>query len=202
MSDDNDRVDHYRRERSKLRQLAVDSQIATPLEQADSPPAAHARSSSSPSLFDLAREQGSAPKVPPITKAKPSASYSHRSHQSVSAHAARPQSQVAEIDSVSPPIHLTFDNNPAFAKHLDKLHFLIPDRLAYVAATSEVISNLKDDARCLNVSVVSSYLHRQYVPLCADFGPVALNVVHRFCQVRTLRPCALLDGCNGSKACA
>jgi hypothetical protein len=83
--------------------------------------------------------------------------------------------------------HLAFDENPAFAKHLDKLHFLIPGRLAYVAMTPVEITSLKDDARCLNVTVTSSYLHRQYVPFCADFGPVALNVVHRFCQVVTRR---------------
>ncbi len=183
MCDDNDRVDHYRRERSKLRQLAADSQIAAPLEKTDSPSSALASSSSSStSLFDLAREQGNAPKVPPLAKARPSASFSlPRVHQSVSD---RPQSQVAQIDPVSPLIYM---ESPAFAKQLDKLHFLIPDRLAYFAATSEEISNLQYDARCLNVSVVSSYLHRQYVPLCADFGPVPLNVVHRFCQVLTPR---------------
>jgi hypothetical protein len=67
------------------------------------------------------------------------------------------------------------------------LHFLIPDCLAFVAKTPIEITNLKEDARDLKVSVISSYLHREYAPLCADFGPVALNVVHRFCQVLTLR---------------
>ena len=99
----------------------------------------------------------------------------------------RPQSnRGAENDPGSPEVPMntpTLNLSPAFAKHLDKLHFLIPGRLAYAALTPVEISEMKDDLRCSNVSVVSSYLHRQYVPLCADFGPVALNVVHRFCQV-------------------
>jgi hypothetical protein len=184
-ADDNAGLDHYRRERSRqLRQLEMQNQIVAPLEKPDSPPAALFRSGSSPSLFDLAREAENAPKVPPIVKAKPSASFSlPRIHNSVSI---KPQSRVPAIDPGSPTVSLsnmTFEQNPAFAKHLDKLHFLIPGRLAYVAMTPSEISDMKDDARLSNASVVSSYLHRQYVPLCADFGPVALNVVHRFCQV-------------------
>ena len=191
-ADENVGVDHYRRERSRqLRQLAVDRQIAVPLEKADSPPAALARSGSSPSLFDMAREQTSAPKVPPIVKAKASASFSLPRIHTLSS-SIKPQSNCApEIDPGSPvPLkNLAFERSPAFANHLEKLHFLIPGRLAYAAMTPVEISNMKDDARCLNVTVVSSYLHKQYVPLCADFGPVALNVVHRFCQVLTPRLC-------------
>jgi hypothetical protein len=187
-------VDHFRRERSKqLRLLAVDSQVVTPLENADSPPAGLARSKSSPNLFEMARAmEEAAVKVPPLVakppRAAPSASFSlPRIHHSLSV---KPQSRPAILEPIGPPaapMNMNFDKNPAFAKHLEKLHFLIPGHLAYVALTPDETNKLKDDARCLNVSVVSSYLHKQYVPLCADFGPVALNVVHRFCQVLTPR---------------
>ena len=98
--------------------------------------------------------------------------------------------QSTEIDHKSPDVPLnnpafdqTYHQSPAFAKHLNKLHFLIPGRLAYAAMTPVEISDMNDDARCSNVSVLSSYLHKQYMPFCADFGPVALNVIHRYCQV-------------------
>jgi hypothetical protein len=89
----------------------------------------------------------------------------------------RPQSNRAAA------VEQTYHQSPAFAKHLNKLNFLIPGRLAYAAMTPDEISEMNDDSRCSNVSVISSYLHKKYTPFCTDFGPVALNVVHRYCQV-------------------
>jgi hypothetical protein len=100
-----------------------------------------------------------------------------------------PQSnRAAEVDYEKPEVPMNdpiqaYHQSPAFAKHLNKLHILIPGRLAYAALTPVEIFEINEDARCSNVSVLSSYLHKQYMPFCADFGPVALNVVHRFCQV-------------------
>jgi hypothetical protein len=181
--------DHYRRERSKhLQKLAVDSQIVDPLlEDPVSAPAIarSARSKSSPNLFDMTREKEHAPKITPIAKPnQPSAPVPlPRINSSVSI---EPQNRAAAVDPLAPAapqFTLAFDTNPAFAKHLENLHFLIPGRLAYVVMPPDAISTMKDHARCMNVSMVSSHLHKQYVPLCADFGPVALNVVHRFCKV-------------------
>jgi hypothetical protein len=183
-ADDNVGLDHYRRERS--RQLrAVDGQIALPLETIESSHASLARSNSSPNLHDMFREQVNAPRVSPIVKVKSSASFSPPHDQKKIS--IQPQHCPAtEVDPVVPPvppINLTFDKCPAFVRHLQKLNFVIPGRLAYVSTTKAEVSNMQADARCLNVSVISSHLHRQYVSLCADFGPVALNCVHRFCQV-------------------
>jgi hypothetical protein len=42
---------------------------------------------------------------------------------------------------------------------------------------------------------VSSDLHRRYFPLAADFGPVNLGVVHRFCKAMHKR----MAECDGRK---
>ena len=186
-------MDHYRRERSRQqRQLEIHKQIAMPLDQNDKPPAALTRSGSSPILFDLVREQENAPnKPPPVRKIKASDSSSlPRIQDNIIVN----QQECAANGTPPPVSNLEFDKNPAFARHLDKLHFLVPGHLAYVATTPIEISHMKADAECSNVSVVSSYLHKQYMPLCADFGPVALNVVHRFCQVLT--KCSRLHLCT------
>jgi hypothetical protein len=169
---------------SKLQ--AMDDRIVATLENAGLP-----RSKSSLNVFEKARPlEEVAAKVPPLAGKPPKAAQSAslpRIHSNLSV---QPQGHPAIVEPVlgppAPLMNRDFDQNPAFAKHLEKLHFLIPGRLAYVALTPAESSNLKDGARCLNVSLVSSNLHKQYVPLCADFGPVALNVVHRFCQVLTL----------------
>jgi hypothetical protein len=119
-ADENVGVDHYRRERSRqLRQLEIQNQIAAPLEKVDSPPKGITRSGSSPNLYDVAREQEKAPKVPPIVKARPSASFSLPRVQSSTS--IKPQSRAAD-DPESPPVPLrdpAIDKDPAFAKHVE-----------------------------------------------------------------------------------
>ena len=178
-------VDHYRRERCRqLRQLELQKQNALPLEKADSPPD---HSSSSPNLLNLVRDQEKARKVLAIGKTASLSLPRIQNNNNILL-----SCRAAESDPGSPPVSL---NNLSLCKsqalvnfkQLEKLHFLIPDRLAYVSLSLDEISNLKEDTRGLNISVISSYLHKEYVPLCADFGPVALNVVHRFCQVLKIR---------------
>ena len=67
--------------------------------------------------------------------------------------------------------------------YTEDVHFLIPQRFAYAVLTRSEATALKRKCRGLNVSLISSDVHRQYLPLCADFGPVNLNIVHRFCEV-------------------
>ena len=134
------------------------------------------RNKSSPNLHDSGTD---APKVPPIVKARVSKSFKI------------PQSQVSNkyhllADSESQlgtsSLSISSDTD-ALVKYAGSIHFLLPQKLAYAALTPAETSSLKEDCHTLKVFVLSSYLHRQYAPLCADFGPVTINIVHRFCQV-------------------
>ena len=187
-TDEHIRMDHYRRERSrKLMEIAVSHEIAPPLEQSDLSPTL-SRSRSSPNLFDTALES-KAPKVPPIPKARASQSFALPRIRTVTPSPQSPASDTSQSSLLTPSNVSSLQST--LGKYTDKLHFLIPERLAYAALSPAEIASLKDDSQYLNVSVVSSYLHRQYVPLCADFGPVTINIVHRFCQARSY--CCLLS---------
>ena len=146
------------------------------LEQCEIRPALP-RNKSSPNLQNSRID---APKVPPIVKARASQSFTLPKSQisnKCRLHSDR-ESQFG-ISSLSIP-----SDTDALVKHVgSRVHFLLPQRLAYAALTPAETSCLKQDCLDLNVSVLSSYLHRQYAPLCADFGPVTINIVHRFCQV-------------------
>ena len=77
-----------------------------------------------------------------------------------------------------------FSTSSAIHNYTKDVHFLIPQRFAYAVLTRSEATALKRKCRGLNVSLISSDVHRQYVPLCADFGPVNINIVHRVCQVK------------------
>ena len=75
---------------------------------------------------------------------------------------------------------------------------LIPNRLAYTCGNSDEIKILKQKMDGLKVRFISSDLHHKYVPFAADFGPVNLGIVHRFCEAfskRLLRQSGLLVYC-------
>ena len=61
------------------------------------------------------------------------------------------------------------------------LRVLIPERLAFISGRPSQIESLRKRVQGYPVRVVSSELHRQYFPLAADFGPVNIAVVTRFC---------------------
>ena len=65
---------------------------------------------------------------------------------------------------------------------MDGLQYLIAGRLAFLSASPWQIDELKSMCEVDNVCFISSDLHRKYFPLAADFGPVNLGIVHRFCS--------------------
>ena len=68
------------------------------------------------------------------------------------------------------------------------LRFLIPKKLAFISVTMENLESVKDFFQRdsdLNFKLISSQMHKRYWPLCADFGPVGLSIVHRFCRLIT-----------------
>ena len=46
---------------------------------------------------------------------------------------------------------------------------------------------MKDSEEGKSMQLISSDLHRTYAPLAADFGPVDLGIVHRFCKAFSKR---------------
>ena len=59
---------------------------------------------------------------------------------------------------------------------------LLEDRLAFMTGPSAEMSELKKAMAVKGFALVSSDLHNNYVPFAADFGPVNLGIVHRFCN--------------------
>jgi hypothetical protein len=57
---------------------------------------------------------------------------------------------------------------------------VIRNKLAYISISAYDVKALRESFTGCNVQIVSSDLHRQFVPLCDDFGPVNLAVVCRF----------------------
>ena len=65
---------------------------------------------------------------------------------------------------------------------MDGIRCLIPGRLAFITADPLKFENLKKKFEDHSFRFVSSALHLQYSPFAADFGPVNIGVVHRFCR--------------------
>ena len=167
--DENVGMDHYRRERSRrLLHIAKEKEVVPALEQAEAQPSLP-RVKSSP---NLPASDASAPKVPQLGVSQ---SFSMPRLQTV----------YKQSESNAPSLCSSDESFRAFLRqYANDLNFLVPQRLAYAALTKDKLEKLKSASINLDVSVISSYLHRRYVPLCADFGPVTINVVHRFCQVK------------------
>jgi cell division cycle 14 len=62
------------------------------------------------------------------------------------------------------------------------IQHLVPDRLAFLSAKASDIIEFKESLKNSKFLFMSSNLHHRYTPLAADFGPVNLAVVHRFCS--------------------
>jgi cell division cycle 14 len=62
------------------------------------------------------------------------------------------------------------------------MRYLVPDRLAFLSAPVSVIDGLNEMYKDSNLLFMSSDLHHQYTPFAADFGPVNLGIIHRFCS--------------------
>ena len=65
---------------------------------------------------------------------------------------------------------------------IEGLRYLIEGRLAFLSASPWQIDDIKSIYDMDTVCFISSDLHRKYFPLAADFGPVCLGIVHRFCS--------------------
>jgi hypothetical protein len=68
------------------------------------------------------------------------------------------------------------------ASFIQEMRYLVPDRLAFLSATTAEIMQLNQADNSSKLLFMSSDLHRRYEPLAADFGPVNLGIVHRFCS--------------------
>ena len=62
------------------------------------------------------------------------------------------------------------------------LRYLLPGRLAFITAKPTEFEELKSRFDVREFRFVSSTLHLQHTPFAADFGPVNLSIVHRFCR--------------------
>ena len=64
---------------------------------------------------------------------------------------------------------------------------LIPGRLAFLCASPAKVKKIKEIQLDQNSLFVSSDLHRCYIPLVNDFGPVNLGILNRFCTAFSKR---------------
>ena len=80
--------------------------------------------------------------------------------------------------STSPPVQTKLTS----PKILDHIRYLVADRLAFLSAPVSAIEGLNETFKDSRLLFVSSDLHHRYAPLAADFGPVNLGIVHRFCS--------------------
>jgi cell division cycle 14 len=62
-----------------------------------------------------------------------------------------------------------------------KVNKLLDGRLAFMTGTRDDMSGMKDAMAARGFALVSSDLHNNYIPFAADFGPVNLSIIHRFC---------------------
>jgi cell division cycle 14 len=58
---------------------------------------------------------------------------------------------------------------------------LLEGRLAFMTGPRDDMSGMKDAMAARGFALVSSDLHNNYIPFAADFGPVNLSIIHRFC---------------------
>ena len=64
---------------------------------------------------------------------------------------------------------------------------LIPGRFGFLCASPATVKQIQQSEQGETIRFISSDLHRQYFPIAADFGPVNLGVVHRFCAAFSKR---------------
>ena len=63
-----------------------------------------------------------------------------------------------------------------------ELVYLIPDKLAFTSGMAAQIKELQRQKANDDIVLLTSDLHRKYIPFAADFGPVNISIVHRFCD--------------------
>jgi cell division cycle 14 len=68
----------------------------------------------------------------------------------------------------------------AMSKHT-RIRTIVDSQLAVVSGSPDLVKQLKIDFEGCGYRFITSALHQDYVPIAQDFGPVSLNVVHRFC---------------------
>ena len=56
-----------------------------------------------------------------------------------------------------------------------------------ISASLEYVKNVKKTLENEQVIFITSHLHREYTPFAADFGPVSLGILHRFCSAMAKR---------------
>jgi cell division cycle 14 len=78
--------------------------------------------------------------------------------------------------------HDTFNHSRPAHDHYAKLVQLIPGKLAFTSGIAAQIQDLKRMVASEEVVFITSDLHRKYLPFAADFGPVNIGIVHRFCD--------------------
>ena len=174
-------VDHYRRERNRRSlEVGMEVEVVPSLEQVEPPrPIALSKSNSSPSISMKNVFNSEAKPIPAF-----------KSFSLPRRHAVQSEHQINEVEIKNRVQSRLPSSIQEFLRiHESDLNFLIPKKLAYAAITPSKILSLKSHCQLIGVSVISSYLHRQYVPLCADFGPVTINIVHRFCQANVYMHC-------------
>jgi hypothetical protein len=95
--------------------------------------------------------------------------------------------QAAKTSSFMPS--LTWMNWRAKKIAESNMRFLIPNKLAFISVKLEDLESVKEyfqsDAEAVQFKLISSQMHKRYWPLCADFGPVGLSTLHRFCRLIT-----------------
>ena len=69
---------------------------------------------------------------------------------------------------------------------LGKIYPIIPGRLSFTAHHDDDHTN-EQISRNIHMFYFSSDFHEHYEPYCADFGPVNLSVVYRFCELMNER---------------
>jgi hypothetical protein len=77
--------------------------------------------------------------------------------------------------------YLVMDLRPSRVQTAE-LVYLIPDKLAFTSAVAAQVKKLKNTYANDDIVFMTSDLHRKYVPFAADFGPVNISIIHRFCE--------------------
>jgi len=89
------------------------------------------------------------------------------------------------------PANVQLDVTPPFGAEdslrksswvLGQLYTIIPGRLSFTAHRDDEHTN-EQIYRNVQMFYFSSDFHEQYEPYCADFGPVNLSVIYRFCDL-------------------
>jgi cell division cycle 14 len=62
-----------------------------------------------------------------------------------------------------------------------QIRSIVDSQLAVLSGSSDLVKQLKIDFEGCGYRFITSALHKLYDALADDFGPVGLNVVHRFC---------------------